>query len=43
MTLDLENTKMLKLSKLALIGFEFSTKKIYKKNKKNIVYVKKQG
>ena len=35
LTFDLESTKMLKLFKLALIGFEFST--IYKKHQKNIV------
>ena len=44
LTFDLEYTNMLKLSKLALIGSEFSTKKIVKKKKrqKNIVYVTKK-
>ena len=43
LTFDLESTKMLKLFKLALIGYEFSTKNIYKKHQKNILYVTKQG
>ena len=43
LTFDLEYTKMLKLFKLALIRFEFSTKKSIRNIKKNIVYVTKQG